>query len=60
MAELADETEALQVNVENLHALSRSLESFNESFASYLYVMQMNALVVDWPQVCIFPNVYST
>lgn len=51
MAELADEAEALQANVEGLHALSRSLETFNESFASFLYVMQMNALTTDWTQV---------
>ena len=52
MAELADEAEALHANVNGLHALSQSLESFNESFASYLYVMEMNALTTDWPQVC--------
>lgn len=52
MAELADETDALQVNVEGLRSLSQSLETFNESFASYLYVMNMNALTVDWPEVC--------
>ncbi|TDL22791.1 hypothetical protein BD410DRAFT_722468 [Rickenella mellea] len=51
MAELADEVEGLHANVEGLHALSRSLDSFNESFASFLYVMEMNALTTDWPQV---------
>ncbi|KAI5114603.1 hypothetical protein M0805_005520, partial [Coniferiporia weirii] len=31
-------------------ALSGSLQAFNESFASYLHVMEMNALTTDWPQ----------
>lgn len=52
LAELADEVEALYSNVEGLKQLGDSLEEFNESFASWLYVMNMNALTVDWPQVC--------
>ena len=51
MAELADETETLHANINSLHALSASLEKFNESFASYLYAMEMNGLTTDWPQV---------
>ncbi|KAI0768175.1 hypothetical protein BD413DRAFT_563906 [Trametes elegans] len=50
LAELVDEAEALQTNVEGLRGLSESLETFNESFASWLYVMNMNALTTDWPQ----------
>ncbi|KAH7929970.1 hypothetical protein BV22DRAFT_1001700 [Leucogyrophana mollusca] len=50
MSELLDETEALQANVEGLKNLSDSLRMFNESFASWLYVMDMNALTTDWPQ----------
>ena len=50
MAELADEAEALQANIQGLHTLSQSLSSFNEYFASYLYMMEMNALTTDWPQ----------
>jgi len=50
MSELADETEALQANLDGLKNLSDSLKSFNESFASWLYVMNMNALTTDWPQ----------
>lgn len=53
MAELVDEVEALQTNVEGLRNLSNSLKTFNESFASWLYVMGMNALTVGWPQVCL-------
>ncbi|KAH0826720.1 hypothetical protein J3R83DRAFT_5120 [Lanmaoa asiatica] len=51
MSELVDEAEALHANVENLRSLSNSLRSFNESFASWLYVMDMNALTTDWLQV---------
>ena len=51
MSELADEAETLQANLDGLKNLSDSLKSFNESFASWLYVMNMNALTTDWPQV---------
>ncbi|KAL0960185.1 hypothetical protein HGRIS_011819 [Hohenbuehelia grisea] len=50
MSEFVDEAEALQANVEGMKRLSDSLATFNESFASWLYVMQMNALTTDWPQ----------
>ncbi|KAF8624354.1 hypothetical protein AX15_005922 [Amanita polypyramis BW_CC] len=50
MAELTDEVEALHANTEGIENLSNSLATFNESFASYLYVMTMNALTTDWPQ----------
>lgn len=54
MSEFLDETDALQTNVEALRQLSGSLATFNESFASWLYVMNMNALTVDWPNVSCF------
>ncbi|KAF8962584.1 hypothetical protein BDZ97DRAFT_1662739 [Flammula alnicola] len=50
MSEFLDETEALQANVESMKRLSDSLATFNESFASWLYIMNMNALTTDWPQ----------
>ncbi|KAI0289974.1 DASH complex subunit Dam1-domain-containing protein [Russula brevipes] len=50
LAELADEAEALRANVDGLRALSESLGTFNEAFASWLYVMNMNALTVEWPE----------
>ncbi|KAH9996269.1 hypothetical protein BJV77DRAFT_988389 [Russula vinacea] len=50
LAELADEAEALRANVEGLRALSASLDTFNEAFASWLFVMNMNALTVEWPE----------
>ena len=51
MSEFVDETEALTLNMEGIQSLSDSLATFNESFASWLYVMNMNALTTDWPQV---------
>jgi hypothetical protein len=53
LAELADEAEALRANVDGLRALSASLDTFNESFASWLYVMNMNALTIEWPEVSV-------
>ncbi|KAG6820536.1 hypothetical protein H0H93_015707 [Arthromyces matolae] len=50
MSEFIDETDALQANIERMKNLSDSLAKFNESFASWLYIMNMNALTVDWPQ----------
>ncbi|KAI0827476.1 hypothetical protein BC628DRAFT_1369880 [Trametes gibbosa] len=50
LAELIDEAEALQTNAEGLMSLGAALGTFNESFASWLYVMNMNALTTDWPQ----------
>ncbi|KAI6012173.1 hypothetical protein BKA83DRAFT_4371068 [Pisolithus microcarpus] len=50
MSELVDEAEALQANVDGLRMLSQSLKTFNESLASFLYVMDMNALTTDWLQ----------
>ena len=58
LAELIDEAEALQTNVEGLRNLDAALDTFNESFASWLYVMNMNALTTDWPQVRL--NLYRT
>jgi len=40
----------LRANVDGLRALSASLDTFNEAFASWLYVMNMNALTVEWPE----------
>ncbi|KAG8854110.1 hypothetical protein FRB96_007816 [Tulasnella sp. 330] len=49
-ADLADEMASLHTNTENLNKLSQVLETFNESFASYLYAMRMNAFCVEWEQ----------
>ncbi|KAH9924029.1 uncharacterized protein B0H18DRAFT_1013100 [Fomitopsis serialis] len=50
LGELLDEVEALNNSVQAMRNLGDALSSFNESFASWLYVMNMNALTVDWPQ----------
>lgn len=51
LAELIDEAEALQTNAEGLRNLGDALGTFNESFAIWLYAMNMNALTTDWSQV---------
>ena len=51
LAELADEADALRANFDELRALSTSLDTFNEAFASWMYVINMNALTVDRPEV---------
>ena len=51
MSEFLDETETLHANLDGMRHLSNSLTTFNESFASWLYVMNMNALTTDWQQV---------
>ena len=51
MAELAEEMEMMATNLDSLNEISDSLDSFNEAFASYLYVMKMNTLCVEWPEV---------
>ncbi|KIJ14658.1 hypothetical protein PAXINDRAFT_99941 [Paxillus involutus ATCC 200175] len=59
MSELVDEAEALHANVDGLRNLSESLRTFNESFAGWLYVMDMNALTTDWPQVMLSANKHT-
>lgn len=51
MSELAEEMETLVANLEGENELMESLDTFNEAFASYLYVMKMNTLCVEWPEV---------
>lgn len=50
LSELLDEVETLQGNVDGLRNLGDALGVFNESFASWLYVLDMNALTTDWRQ----------
>ncbi|KAK2461196.1 hypothetical protein APHAL10511_006723 [Amanita phalloides] len=50
MIEFADEIDVLHSNTEGIKNLSDSLATFNNAFASWLYVMTMNALTIDWPQ----------
>ncbi|TRM55500.1 DASH complex subunit Dam1-domain-containing protein [Schizophyllum amplum] len=51
ISELSDEMDTLQAHIEGLRHLSETLSTFNEAFASYLYVMEMNGLTTDWPQM---------
>lgn len=53
LGELLDEVETLHTNIDGMKNLSNALGTFNESFASWLYVMNMNALTTDWPQAPI-------
>ena len=55
-AELADSMADLEANFMHLQLMHESLSRFNESFASFLYGMNMNAFCVDFPEVCIFSS----
>lgn len=51
-AELADSMADLEANLMHLQLMHESLSRFGESFASFLYGLNMNAFVVDFPEVC--------
>lgn len=42
----------LEANFMHLQLMHESLTRFSESFASFLYGMNMNAFCVDFPEVC--------
>lgn len=50
-AELADSMADLEANFMNLQLMHESLTRFSESFASFLYGLNMNAFCVDFPEV---------
>lgn len=50
-AELADSMADLEANFMHLQLLHESLTRFSESFASFLYGLNMNAFCVDFPEV---------
>lgn len=50
-AELADSMADLEANFMHLQLLHESLTRFSESFASFLYGLNMNAFCVDYPEV---------
>lgn len=56
-AELSDSMADLEANFMHLQLMHESLSRFNESFASFLYGMNMNAFCVDFPEVCFLSNV---
>lgn len=52
-AELSDAMADLEVNMMHFQVMHESLARFSESFASFLYGLNMNAFCVDFPEVCI-------
>ena len=50
-AELSDSMADLEANFMHLQLMHESLLRFNESFASFLYGLKMNAFCVDFPEV---------
>ncbi|EEQ30391.1 conserved hypothetical protein [Microsporum canis CBS 113480] len=52
-AELADSMADLEENFAHLQLMHESLSRFNESFASFLYGLNMNAFCVDFPETPI-------
>ena len=50
-AELSDSMANLEANLMHLQLMHESLSRFGESFASFLYGLNMNAFVVDFPEV---------
>ncbi|KAK2744042.1 DASH complex subunit dam1 [Myotisia sp. PD_48] len=50
LAELADSMADLEANFIHLQLMHESLSRFNESFASFLYGLNMNAFCADFPE----------
>ena len=50
-AELADGMADLEANFMHMQLMHESLSRFGESFASFLYGLNMNAFCVDFPEV---------
>lgn len=50
-AELADAVADLEANMMHFQLMHESLARFSESFASFLYGLNMNAFCVDFPEV---------
>ena len=51
VAEFSDSMADLEANFMHLQLMHESLSRFNESFASFLYGMNMNAFCVDFSEV---------
>jgi DASH complex subunit DAM1 len=52
-AEFSDSMADLEANFMHLQLMHESLSRFNESFASFLYGLNMNAFCVDFSEVCL-------
>jgi DASH complex subunit DAM1 len=50
-AELSDGMADLEANFMHLQLMHESLARFSESFAAFLYGLNMNAFCVDFPEV---------
>lgn len=50
-AELSDAVADLEANMMHFQLMHESLARFSESFASFLYGLNMNAFCVDFPEV---------
>ena len=49
-AEFSDSLSDLETNLMHLQLMHESLSRFSENFAAFLYGLEMNAFVVDWPE----------
>lgn len=58
-AELADSMADLEANLMHFQLMHESLARFGESFAGFLYGLNMNAFCVDFPEVRISHTVVS-
>ena len=56
-AELSDALTDLNANFEQLQDMHSSLARFSESFASFLYGLNMNAFCSEFPQVCLMRRI---
>ncbi|KAK5203948.1 DASH complex subunit dam1 [Exophiala xenobiotica] len=56
-AELSDSVADLEANLMHLQLMHESLSRFGESFASFLYGLNMNAFVVDFPEAPISESI---
>lgn len=53
-AELSDAVADLEANMMHFQLMHESLARFSESFASFMYGLNMNAFCVDFPEVCSY------
>jgi DASH complex subunit DAM1 len=55
-AELSDAVADLEANLMHFQLMHESLARFSESFASFMYGLNMNAFCIDFPEVCTCPR----
>lgn len=59
-AELSDAMTDLEANMMHFQIMHESLDRFSESFASFLYGLNMNAFCVDFPEVRVYHQSLKT